>query len=425
MKATSNILLPELFSPPTRLGLGLRLVMVAAMYIFLASTYFSIAVNSIALGLMALCFAGIMINERRFLVRPTPLDYFFLAYVIAEILSTVFSYRAAQSFEFSKRILLIGIVYFFATWIATDQAAKRAVAVLLGAATIVACIGVAKLIFSPPEEVVRLGIFQFYMTTSELMMIGLLLLLPFAVHPGTPRRVRIAAVVALLPVSISLYATVTRGAYLAVAAGIVFIALVRNKKLLIPLLVIVLVMIFFAPPYVESRIRSIWDLNHPENASRLMLWKTGLRMFADHPIVGIGDIDVHDLYLRYMDPGDPAQHGHMHNIAMQFLVTLGIVGFVAVTAMFVRIVQTEWRVWKRVRADWFRGSVALGALAVFVGFQVDGLTEWTFGDQEIVILFWLTLGLSLAVGDLPALGSPGAGGLTTSGKTGGKPAWPN
>jgi putative inorganic carbon (hco3(-)) transporter len=406
MKATTNMSPPPASGHPSSLGVWLRYVMMAAMYIFLASTYFSIAVNSLALGLMAMCFAGIMIGERRFLVRATPLDYFFLAYVIAELLSTVFSYRAEQSLLFSKRILLIGIVYFFATWITTDQVAKRAVAVLLGVATIVAMIGVAKLVFSPPEEVVRLGIFQFYMTTSELMMIALLLLLPFAVHPETPRRVRELTILAMIPVSISLYATVTRGAYLAVAAGIVFTALVRNKKLLIPLAVLIVLVILFAPPYVESRIRSIVDLNHPENASRLMLWKTGLRIFSDHPIVGIGDIDVHDMYLRYMDPGDPAQHGHMHNIAMQILVTLGIVGFVAVAAMFVRIVRVEWRIWKRVHADWFRGSVALGALAVFTGFQVNGLTEWSFGDQEVVILFWVTVGLTLAVGAMPPLTVP-------------------
>jgi putative inorganic carbon (hco3(-)) transporter len=406
MKSTPTVASPQGFVHPTPTGVWLRYVMVGAMYLFLASTYFSIAVNSLSLGLMALCFAGIMVSERRFLVRPTPLDYFFLAYVIAEILSTIFSYRAAQSFAFSKRILLIGIVYFFATWITTDQMAKRAVAVLLAAATIVACIGVGKLAFSPPEEVVRLGIFQFYMTTSELMMIALLLLLPFAVHPDTPRRIRAVAILALIPVGICLYATVTRGAYLAVAAGIIFIAVVRNKKLLIPLAVLILLVILFAPPYVESRIRSIVDLNHPENASRLMLWKTGLRIFADHPVVGIGDIDVHDLYVHYMDPGDPAVHGHMHNIAMQILVTLGSVGLIAVIAMFVTIVQTEWRIWKRVHTDWFRGSIVLGALAVFVGFQVNGLTEWSFGDQEIVILFWITLGLTLAVGELPPVQAP-------------------
>jgi len=197
---------------------------------------------------------------------------------------------------------------------------------------------------------------------------------------------------------VSLYATVTRGAYLAAAAGVVFIAFVRNRKLIIPVLLIFVLLLLFAPPYVQSRIRSIVDVEHPDNASRLMLWKTGLRMFQDYPVFGIGDIDMHELYLQYMDPDDPAQHGHFHNMAMQFLVTLGSVGFAAVLAMFVRIFRTEWRIFRAVRTDWFAGSVSLGALAAFIGLQVSGLTEWSFGDQEVAVLFWTTVGLTLAVG---------------------------
>jgi len=368
---------------------------------------------------MAICFAGIMASERRFFVRPTPLDYFFLAYVIAELLSTIFSYRMAQSFAFSKRVLLIGIVYFFATWITTDQAAKRAMAVLLAAATIVACVGVGKLAITPPEPVVRMGIFQFYMTSSGLMMITLLMLLPFAIHPETPKRIRAVAVIGLIPVGISLYATATRGAYLAVAAGVAFIALLGNRKLLLALAALLLFVILFASPQVDGFIRSIVDWNDPENASRLALWKTGLKILAGHPVVGVGDIDLHELSLRYTDPGHLPEHGHLDNNAMQFLVTLGVLGFAAVAALFIRILQAEWRIWKRVRADWFRGSVALGALAVFVGFQVNGLTEWNFGDQEVVILFWLTLGLSLAVGDLPPLRVPADVSPVSSGERGG------
>jgi O-antigen ligase len=278
------------------------------------------------------------------------------------------------------------------------------VAVLLGSAAVVGLLGVLKLVFADPQETVRLGIFQFYMTTSGVMMIATLLFVPFVVHPRTPRRVRMLMLAGLLPVVISLYATVTRGAYLAAAAGVLVIALVRNRRLLIPFLLIVTLAVVFAPPYVESRIRSIVDIHHPDNASRLMLWKTGFRMFQDYPLFGIGDIDMHELYLRYMDPGDPAQHGHFHNMGVQFLVTLGGVGFLAVLAMFVQIVRTEWRIYRRVKGEWFEGSLVLGAIAAFVGLQVSGLTEWSFGDQEVAVLFWITVGLSLAVGRFAAGG---------------------
>lgn len=374
----------------------LRRLLGGVILVFLSSSFFSIAVNSIALGLIAILWIVVMVSERRFGVRPTPLDYFFLAYVVAEMLSTVFSYNREQSFMLSKRLLLIGIVYMLASLIDSTKSLKRAVVVLLGTASVVGCIGVLKLLFAPPEETVRLGIFQFYMTTSGMTMIAALMLLAFIAHPGTPARIRWAAVLAALPILISLYATVTRGSYLGFAAGAVVVALIRNKMLLIPLVAVVLLVVLFASPYVESRIKSIFDIHHPENASRMMLWKTGLRMWAEYPVFGIGDIDAHELYLQYMDPDDPAEHGHFHNVPMQFLVTLGTFGFIVVMAMFVQIVRVEWNAYRKLKQDWFAGSLALGALAVFTGFHVAGLTEWTFGDQEVVILFWISLGFTLA-----------------------------
>jgi O-antigen ligase len=273
-------------------------------------------------------------------------------------------------------------------------------AVLLGSATAVSVFGIGKLLFAPPEAVTRLGIFQFYMTTSELLMMSLLLTIPFVIHPRTPLRVRLAAGVALVPLSISLYATVTRGAYLAAAAGLLFIAMVRNRKLVFPLLAVVILLLLFAPPYVSSRLQSIVDLNHPENASRVLLWSTGIRIFLHYPVFGVGDIDLREMYVRFATAENPEKHGHLHNVPLQILVTLGTVGFLAFVALFVRIAQTEWRSYRRAREDWLTGSITLGALGVFVGFLVMGMTEWSFGDQEVVLLLWISVGMAIAAGHL-------------------------
>jgi putative inorganic carbon (hco3(-)) transporter len=379
--------------------------LVVAATMFLSSMYFSIAVNSLSFGLMALAWLGIMLAQRRNLIISTSLDWFFLAYVFAEMLSTLFSVRPEQSLLFSKRLLLIAVVYFFASTTTSEKRAKWYIAVLLGSAAIVASIGVLKLIFGDPETTKRLGIFQFYMTTSELMMMSALLVVPFIIHPKTPVRVRWVALVGLIPIMISLYATVTRGAYLATAAGLLFIAFVRNRKLLVPFFAVVALFAVFAPHYVQDRLKSIVDLAHPENASRLMLWSAGLRIFADYPIVGVGDIDLHDLFVQYSPPGSDLPWGHLHNVPLQLLVTLGGVGFMIVAAMLVRISVVEWRTYTKVREEWLAGSFVLGTLAVFVGFQINGLTEWSFGDQEVVLLFWTTLGLTLALGRLTEKGS--------------------
>jgi O-antigen ligase len=383
---------------------AVRAVMMVSSLLFLSSAFFSIAVNSLSLGLMGICWVLLMAIERRWLVGPTPLDYAFLAFVLAELLAIIWSPHPGQALFFSRRVLLFGIVYFFAGCLETTADARRAVAVFLGTAGVVGLIGVGKLLTGGPGENTRLGIFQFYMTTAELMMMAFLLALPFVVHRATPLRVRLAALAVILPVGVSLYATVTRGAYLAAAAGVVMIALARNRKLLLPLIILVILVILFAPPYVTSRLGSILDLHHPENVSRLLLWKAGLKIFADHPLIGVGDIDLGDLLRAYADPGYTGEWGHVHNIMLQVMVTLGSIGAVAALAIFTVIAVTEWRIFRRVRDDWFAGSFVLGALAVFVGFQVNGLTEWSFGDQEVVIVMWVTVGIAFALGRLAGNG---------------------
>jgi len=380
--------------------LWLRRVMAGAIFLFLASTYVSIAANSISLGVITLTWIAMMLLDRRLSVASTPLDYVFLAFVLVEVISTIFSSDPFQSLVLSRRVLLIGIVYLFATMVTTERFAKSVMVALLGSATLVAMLGVAKLVFADPASTVRLGIFQFYMTTAELMTIAMLLVLPFAIHAGTPRGIRIAAIAGLVPIVISLYATVTRGAYLAVAAGIIFIALVKNKKLILILVLLIILLVVIAPPYVEKRVESMLDLRHPENASRLVLWKAGVNIFLDHPIVGVGDIDLGNLLVQYAGPELVERTGHLHNVMMQILVNFGLLGFAVVVAMFVKIFMTEWGVYRQTKDDWFRGSVSLGALAVFVGLQINGLTEWSFGDQEVVVMLWTTVGMALAVGGL-------------------------
>lgn len=373
---------------------------VGGAYVFLASTYISIAVNSLSMGLMAAALLGTALTERKWPVARTPFDFYFLGFVIIQTISTLFSSDPLQSLILSKRVLLVGLVYFFATIVNTEGKARNLVTVLLGTATVVALLGVLKLATGGPGDNTRLNIFQFYMTTSELLTTATLLLFPFAIHPITPRKVRLLAIFALIPVLISLWATVTRGAYLAAISGLVFVAIVRNRRLLLPIGVGITILFFFAPTYVRNRVESIIDVNHPENIARVELWKAGIKIFKDHPIVGVGDIDTGHLIDQYADPSLPRIWGHLHNTPLQLLVNYGILGFVALIGMFVKIFSVEWEIFSRVKNSWFEGSFALGTLAALVAFFVSGLTEWTFGDQEVITLVWSTLGILLGIARL-------------------------
>jgi O-antigen ligase len=382
-------------------GAGIRTGMMAIALVFLASIFVSIAVNSLSLGLMGLLWLVLMIVQKRWTVVRTPLDWFFLAYLCAELLSTIFSLDITLSVYNARRLLLIALVYFFASNIRSRKELQRFFWALEGTAIAVAVVGIVRTLEGLGDGTGRLGVFQFYMTTSGLMTCAALFLLPLTVHRSTPRRVRWTAAAGLLPLLIALYATVTRGAYLAFIAGALVVILVRDRRLIIPLIVLIILSVWLAPPYIASRINSIFDPAHPENVTRIFIWTAGLRIFAHHPILGVGDIDLGDLLRQYADPGYPGLWGHMHNVILQLMVTLGAVGTVVVLAMFVRIAIVEWQTYSRLRDDWLIGSLALGALAVFIGIMVHGLTEWNFGDQEIALFLWTSVGFTLAAGRLP------------------------
>ncbi len=146
----------------------------------------------------------------------------------------------------------------------------------------------------------------------------------------------------------------------------------------------------------RSRLLSIWDPYLPSNYTRLALWRAGWEMFKDHPVFGVGDIDLREYYIQYKRPYDKEIQGHMHNNFVHVLVTLGAFGFIAVIFLFVKIILLELKIYSERKTIPFISSYALGAIGCFAAFLFSGLTEMNFGDHEIITLVWFTFGLNFA-----------------------------
>ncbi len=147
----------------------------------------------------------------------------------------------------------------------------------------------------------------------------------------------------------------------------------------------------------ESRLLSIFDFYNPSNRVRFELWNAGLKMFRDHPIFGVGDIDLGKLYAQYKHNYDKEIQGHMHNNFIHELVTLGLFGFLAFCFLIIKIIKIDLKIFKETKNIPFISSYALGTIGGFVAFLVSGLTEFNFGDQEIITLVWFTFGFNLAL----------------------------
>lgn len=377
-----------------QLELLIRQAVFAFLLLIVAGLTFSIAVSSIALVSAATLWIVLLIFSQEKTFHQTPFDYFFLAYVGAELLATAFSIAPAASLFNAKRVLLISVVYLTISSLNTKEKYVWTFGIVVGTSAILSVIEVISLA-KIGGHFTRLGIFQHYMTAGGMKMIILLLLVPLAIEKATPLKWRVLSIAACIPLSVAMLLTQTRSSWLGFIAGGVAIGFSKGKKILLALLIIIILVFAFAPQDIRSRAMSIADPTLGSNLSRIHMITTGWRMFLDYPIFGTGNIDLRELYVTYTEPIDPAEGGHLHNNYIMILVTLGAVGFLAVMGLFVKIFLTEQGILKRTRTHWLFGNITLGCLAAYIGFLVSGLFEFNFGDHEIAVFLWFTVGVAL------------------------------
>ena len=147
----------------------------------------------------------------------------------------------------------------------------------------------------------------------------------------------------------------------------------------------------------RSRLLSIWDPYLPSNYVRFSLWKAGWKIFLDHPLVGVGDIDLAHLYKQYKSKYEKEIQGHMHNNFIHILVTLGLFGLLAFCYLLYRLFKIDFMIYSEMKAIPFASSYALGTIAALSTIVIAGLTEMNFFDHEIITLLWFTFGLNAAV----------------------------
>ncbi|MDH4069032.1 MAG: O-antigen ligase family protein [Ignavibacteria bacterium] len=395
------MILRELQSSLREVGSGPDRWILLLLFLFLLSIPFSIFAAQVGYFGALIIWVGTMAVRRESDGVRTGFEMFFLLYLAAELISTLLSSNTAQSFLYmQRRMLLIPILYLLLAKVKSRSAITALLSMMLLAALGVALWSFRDLFINFSGYLAfqrRLSEFQMYMTAGGIMMIVALVIIPFVLHRETPTRFRWTAVLVLVPVLVNLLFTFTRSSWLGLIGGALVIGLRRHRKVLLPLLVILGMVVALSSPEMKDRMSSAFDPSHPNNVSRVHMWEVGWGMFLDHPLFGIGDIGTEQLWDRYSEPGWPSE-GHLHNNVIMWMVTLGLTGSLVLISLFVALWRRLWEIEKLVHQDWLLGSLLLGGLGVMTGFHINGMFEWNFGDAEIMMLLWSVTGLSLAAG---------------------------
>lgn len=180
--------------------------------------------------------------------------------------------------------------------------------------------------------------------------------------------------------------TFSRGALIALAAGIAVVLLLR--RLWVWLLLLLAGGIgAFAAGVVLFPDRFADAGGAGAEPTRFTIWRASWRMIVDHPLFGVGpDQFLYQYSRRYIEPaGWPERYtSHPHNLVLDVWLRLGAIGLASLATL---VVGLGWWTKRHVTAI-RRDPWAMGALAALVGGAAHGMVDNGFFLPDLAALTW-------------------------------------
>jgi len=285
-------------------------------------------------------------------------------------------------------------------WITTLEVPRGR---LLPGATPEERLGISR--WTPGRDWRATGFYDHWTTYAEglqliaSLTLGLLVALP-------RKRTRNGALLALAIVSMcaALLLTVTRASWLALLISATLIAVLglsRRSLLVIAACALPLVV---AGLFVLHQKRNVGFFDQADDSIRWRqtVQREGFQLLVSNPrhlLVGVGmdSIKAHWRQWGLFDNGRLPM-GHMHSDYLQIALERGMPTLIVWLILLGTYARMLWRLRRRVPTEnWIERGIVFGALGGLIGFMLSGIVHYNWGDSEVVMIFYLIMGLSLVV----------------------------
>lgn len=367
------------------------------------SVSFSIALSSIAFGIWGgLWIISLFIsreNREEFWILKyfNPVNFFILLYIVFEIISRIFAIYPDGAVTGLKRMFLFLIFYVSILKFDSLESLLRSFLIILvinaGISIYEIAVFIPQFLREAPQigvSEVRLREFSYPLTSGQIKMMLFLAAFPLLFAVDFKFFKRKYVILLLIPIFISMLITQSRNVYLALFICLLLFGIFYSWRFLVFYLVIIILAGLLLPKEFLDRTKSIVDPNHPSNEIRITMWNTGIKMFLDRPFTGVGDNKIMEIYEMYREPTIAAESSHLHSNIMMILVTTGIFGFISYLGFMISLLISNLRFMRR-QKDLVLKTLTWGSIMVLIGFNIAGLTEWSFGDQEVVTVFFFLI----------------------------------
>jgi len=364
----------------------------------------SVAISQILLGL-ALLIALIRIALRRDRPVATGVEWPGLLFIGWALLMIPFSTDPGGSLVLAKRFYLFSALWLCACYVRGEsRRAVLLVALLFGAAF--NCVyTIVTQSWLRDDFTHRISMMQHSIITgSWLVMSAALIALALVLH-GRGRWPRALAAGALIPMLAALVLTQSRSAWLGFAAGAVVVLALRRRRLVLVLAAAVVLFFALGPDMFRDRLETIIDPQHSTNVQRFQMWDAGVDLVKANPVTGVGDCNLREFCpdLHYQgDRGRVTRLSHFHSNTIMMAVIWGIPGLILGLWFLIALAVRFWRRFRLFggvsgRGPPMRRVWIIAALGVWTAVNVTGVFDWSFGDPELSLVFFMTFGAALSL----------------------------
>ena len=343
-----------------------------------------------------------------------PLAGPFLAFIAATLLADFFSADVTGSLLVSRGTYHVAIFFLLVNRLRGADGAEWFLGrlfLVLTAVSVVGLVQVSPLCSPEPSWTLALlnrlqkcsrarGFYSIYMTLAGVLTLVLVAFLPRLLVRDRPRPGwELPAWFVMLG---ALVATYTRGAWLGFVAGMAaLVTLWRGRRVasVVAGAISVLVLLVLGSLTISAPLRG-GNLTDPATArERLYMWQAGVEMWRLNPLTGIGVGQVKKLFPSYALPhATKRSTSHLHNSPLQILVERGLLGLGAWLWIWTAFFRRGLGVLRRAGPGQERErALVVGALAAIAGFLVGGLSEYNFGDAEVVMIAYAVMAVPFLV----------------------------
>jgi O-antigen ligase len=296
-------------------------------------------------------------------------------FVVASLASAVFSLDRVESFDKLPRLIVLLLVPLAAALLDREWW-PRLVAALAVMTTFFAVWGIVEYFQGYNDLGHRIqGPFSHYMLYAGWLLLGVSVVLAELLLNPKGRLWLLLPPTLLGPVALLL--SFTRNAWVGLAAGLLLLAAVWHRRLLLLYPVVLLALWFVFPRPILDRVMSIFDLRQSANYDRVCMTISGIEMIRDRPLTGVGLAMVGRLYPLYRRDDAPRWRvPHLHNNLVQIAAERGLPALAAYLWLIGAFVTVTWRGLARLQGE--RRAAVAACLTAVLGITVAGLFEYNF-----------------------------------------------